>query len=644
MSFFKEIFKKPQKNCEILGLTNELKGLYLYNKFIKDNQAILLVTSSLYEANQFYQILQNYSDRVLLFPMDEFLTSEAIAISPELKITRIETLNHIINDNKVIVITNLMGFLRYLPPKEIFKNNILKLEVGQSYNIKEITNKLMEMGYSKEVIVNKTGEFAPRGYVIDIFPISCINPVRLEFWGDTIESIRIFNVDTQLTIEKLDNILIVPSTEFLGAKNDEEEKKQYNLLKYLTPVSIIDYFDNCCVVFDDYKQIEVSYKMLVDEMFNYNLSVNRPSDFKYMYDFYDIKINNYIYFTNFDNFVLDKKLRINYDSKEVEPFIYNKEEINNRLNAYLSKYKKVIICVSSRYKVNRIIDELENKKIVFTTEKEIFDGKINIIIKNIASGYIFNNTVVISEKELFNIKDSVYQYKTNFRIGTKIKDISNLNIGDYVVHNVHGIGIYCGIKTLTKNGLKKDYLQIEYCDNDRLYIPVEKIDMINKYASRGGVVPKINKLGTTEWQRTKLKARKRIENIAGELLKLYAAREASKGFAFAKDTKEQIEFEKEFIYEETEDQLRVTEEIKRELERPVSMDKLLCGDVGFGKPKLLLELLLKQFFLINKLPFYVQRLYYRNNIILMLLDRFKSYPVNIALLNRFVSKKKQRKF
>ena len=146
--------------------------------------------------------------------MDDFLTSEAIAISPELKITRIETLNNLINDDKVIVITNLMGFLRYLPSKNIFKDNILELKVGQNYNIKEIIDKLLDMGYSREMIVNKTGEIAPRGYVVDIFPISCINPIRIEFWDDTIESIRTFNIDTQLTIDKLDNITIVPNTEF----------------------------------------------------------------------------------------------------------------------------------------------------------------------------------------------------------------------------------------------------------------------------------------------------------------------------------------------------------------------------------------------------------------------------------------------
>lgn len=640
MRFFDTIFRESNKNHEILGLTNELKGLYLYNKFNKDNQSILLVTSSLYEANQFYQIISNYTNKVFLFPMDDFLTSEAIAISPELKITRIETLNNLINDDKVIVITNLMGFLRYLPSKNIFKDNILELKVGQNYNIKEIIDKLLDMGYSREMIVNKTGEIAPRGYVVDIFPISCINPIRIEFWDDTIESIRTFNIDTQLTIDKLDNITIVPNTEFLGVRNsDEEEKKQYNLLKYINPVSIINYFDDCCVVFEDYKQIEVSYRMLVDEIYNYNISINRATDFKYMNDFYDIKFKDCVYFTNFDNSVLDKTLQIKYDVKEVEPFIYNKEQINDRLNKYLLKHEKVIICVSSRYKVNRIIDELDNKNIVFTTEDQLFNKKINIIVKNIQSGFIFEDVVVISESEIFNIKSNNQQYKTNFRMGSKIKDITRLNIGDYVVHNVHGIGRYCGIKTLTKNGLKKDYIHLEYRDNDKLYIPVEKIDLISKYSSQEGVVPKINKLGTTEWERTKLKVRKRIENIAGELLKLYASREASVGFAFAKDTNEQIEFEREFSYDETEDQLRVTEEIKQEMEKPVPMDKLLCGDVGFGKTEVAFRAIFKAIMSNKQVAFLcpttiLSQQHYNNA-----LERFKSYPINIALLNRFVSKK-----
>ena len=640
MSLFNNIFKEDNRNCEIVGLTNELKCLYLNNMYINSDQSIVFVASTLYEANQFYQILSNYVEDVLLFPMDDFLTSEALAISPELKITRLETINSIIKSKKMIVITNLMGYLRYLPPKEIVIEKTMNLKVGNSYKIYDLITNLSIMGYTKETIVNKTGEIATRGYVVDVFPINALNPIRIEFWGDNIDSIRVFDVNNQLTINKLDSLNIVPATEFIvNEEVDDLEKKQFNLIKYVTPSNISNYFENCCTVFDDYTQIEVSYKLLVDEMFNYNISVNRKADFKYMHDFYSIKKTDILYLMNFDNITEYKKDIINYNSSEVEPFIGNKDNINDRLNKYLLCNKKVIICVSNRYKINRLIDELENKDFVFTTEYEIFENKINLIVKNITSGFQFNDFIIISESEIFNKKGTNYQYKTNFRMGTKVRDITRLNLGDYIIHSIHGIGLYCGIKTLVKNGLKKDYISLEYKDGDKLYIPVEKIDFISKYSSNDGGNPKVNKLGGTEWERTKLRVKAKVENIAGDLLKLYAQREASLGFAFAKEVPEQIEFEKEFAYSETIDQLRVIEEIKKDMEKTTPMDRLLCGDVGFGKTEVAFRAMFKALMSSKQVALLCPTTILSQQHYINALDRFKSYPVNIVLLNRFVTSK-----
>ena len=641
MGLFKEIISLSDNNY-INGLVPELRALYIYNLFEQKKENIIVVASSLFEANKMYTLISDFTNDVLFFPMDDFLTSEALAVSPELKIKRLETLNELISSNKKIVVTNLMGYLRFLPKKKDYEDSILKLEVNKDYKNEELVKRLFNLGYEKEVVVNKTGEIAVRGFVVDIFPISAPNPIRIEFWGDTIDSIREFDVNTQLTLNKLDSIVINPNTEFLVNKEVPfEEYKQKYLPKYVSVSNIKDYLDNSLVVFDDYSALKVNYDLLVDEMFNYSLS-NDEKGMKYMFSLEELTSIRELYFLSFDNVVNDNLDAFVYTSSEVEPFSGNALQINNRLNDYINKNKKVIICLNSRYHVNKLLEELENDKLVFTDLDNIVPNKINLVIKTLQYGFIFGDYVVISENEIFNKKDTNYKYKTNFKMGTKIRDINKLNPGDYIVHSAYGIGQYVGLKTLTKNGLKKDYLEIVYRDQDKLYIPVEKLELISKYSSNEGLKPKLNKLGSSEWEKTKLRVRKKIEDIAGELLELYAKREATSGFAFSKDDENQLEFEKEFSYSETVDQLKVTEEIKKDMESPHPMDRLLCGDVGFGKTEVAFRAMMKAVLSDKQVAFLcpttiLSSQHYNNAI-----ERFKSFAVNIALLNRFTTPKKTK--
>ncbi len=623
----------------VVGLTPELKVQYLVKQFESKDQSVLFVCSSLYEANLYYQKCLNYTKSVYFFPMDDFLTSEALAISPELKITRLETLKKI-TEEKCIIVTNLMGYLRYLPPKEIYKDSYITLKVNNDYSIKELVEKLFSIGYTRETLVNKTGEIAVRGYVIDIFPIAADNPIRIEYWGDTIESIREFNVETQLTIEPKKEVSISPNTEFLTGKSLEKEEKQRNLPNYLTPSHLYEYADNLLVVLNDYQTIEASATILFEEVEEYGENNGEPESTTYMFPFTIPK--NVLYFINFDNEVKTAKKIEKYESFPIENFQGNATEINKRLNQYIKEKNTVIICLGSRYLANKLMDYLENDKIVLTNEKEIFPGKINIILVKISEGYIYNKYVVISEKEIFNQKESNNVYKTNFKMGSKVRDINKLEIGDYIVHNVHGIGKYCGIKTLVKNGLKKDYLMLEYKAGDKLYIPVEKLELISKYSASDGVAPRLNKLGGVEWQKTKLRVKNKIESIAADLLQLYALRESTVGFAFKTDEEEQIQFEKEFIYDETTDQLRVIDEIKKDMESSHPMDRLLCGDVGYGKTEVAFRAIFKAILSGKQVAFLcpttiLSSQHYHNAV-----DRFKNFPVEIELLNRFVTPKKQK--
>ena len=586
----------------------------------------MVVTSSLYEANLLYKNISKHYENTYLFPMDDFLTSVAIATSPELKINRLETLNELLENKESIIVTNLMGYLRYLPNRKIYQESFIKLNKGNTININDLVTKLYEIGYRRETITNTTGDMSIRGYVIDIFPISMSNPIRIEFWGDEIDSIREFDVDTQLTIKNIDDIVIKPNTETIGA----EEINSYEMPSYMEVTNITSYLDDPIVVFNNNHDILVNYNLLKEEMLEYSVSKELPSNTKYMFELEDLNVDSY----NFEEF--DQDINSNsYNSQNIEPFKGDENAIIKRLNEYLKLNKIVIIFVGNRYQANKILDL--DKDYILTDINNLTFKKINIVIKNINSGFVYNGIVAISENEIFNkvVVDNVYH--TKFKIGTKIRDISKLNEGDFVVHQTHGIGKYIGIKVLVKNGLKKDYLMIEYRDGDKLYIPVEKIDTITKYSSNDELTPRLNKLGGSEWAKTKLQVRKRAASIANELLKLYAEREKKIGFAFKKDGEEQIEFEKDFVYTPTIDQIRVTEEVKKDMESTHPMDRLICGDVGFGKTEIAFRAIFKAIMSGKQAAILcpttiLSEQHYQNA-----LSRFKSFPVNIEIINRFVS-------
>ena len=622
MDIFKKLFNN-YNGKEVGGLTDELKCIYISNSY-HDN-LILVVCNSLYEANKFYQTLKNYVNEVYFFPMDDFMTSEVLAISPDFKMTRLETLDTIVKKNKGIVVTNLMGYLRFLPTKDNFTNSYVKLKVGDSFDIKELTKKFYNIGYERDVVVNKTGEMAIRGYVVDIFPTNYNNPIRIEFWGDEIESIRFFDINTQLTIDTIKEVEIVPNSEFLIDKDIDFEYNHRDLIKYGSS-NIYEYM-NGLLFYNELDDIKVGYNNLLEEVFEYNTSNNLDKNTKYFHDF-----------PSYDSINLYQKdtFGVNYDSYKLEDKFTNVEIMKEILTKY-SKTKTVIICVSNRYQANKIIDEID---CVFTNINEIYENKINIVIFNINEGFIYNNYVLISENEIFNKNSKIMPYKTNFKYGTRIKDITKLEIGDYIVHNIHGIGRYLGMKTITKNGLNKDYLQIEYKGGDKLYIPVEKIEMISKYSSKEGYEPKLNKLGTTEWTKVKLKAKARAKDIAKELLKLFALRQMSPGFKFNNDDENQIDFDKEFPYEETKDQIKVWEEIKKDMESPHPMDRLLCGDVGYGKTEIAFRAAFKAILSGKQVALLCPTTILSNQHYQNALERFKSFPINISLVNRFITPKK----
>ena len=646
MAFFNGLFDINSKNdYSVTGLNKELNSIYIYDYFCKYKRNILVFCNSLYEANDIYNRISCYTDRVLFFPMDDFIASEATSISPEFMIERLSTLNKLCDDDKYIVVTNMTGMLRYLPSKKLYKSKFINLSKNDSIDRDKFINDLYELGYENVPLVSKSGEMAIRGYVIDIFPIGEESPVRIEFWGDDIDSIKYFDLDSQLSNEEINGINIYPFTEFLIGKkiDDDVIRKQKYLLNYSSDVDgLWGYLDDAVIFYYDYNQIVTSYSLLRETILGYDEEVNDNIKTNYMYDIDDIKIKDVIYMMDIDNLV-DKKIKsYSYLSFNIDNYAGNFEKIKSDLDKYLLKGKTIILCIDKKQVVKRIISYLDiNDDVILTNEDEIIKGKINIINKYITSGFMYEDYVVISVNDLFGKIEEKKKSKNKFRVGTKISNIDNLVKGDYIVHIDHGIGIYGELCSLTKNGLKKDYIKLIYADGDVLYLPVEKIDKISKFSASDGALVRLDSLSSDNWEKKKARVRKKLESIAGDLMKLSVEREMAKGYAFSVDDENQIMFESKFQYEPTSDQIRATEIIKKAMESDKPMDMLLCGDVGYGKTEVAFRAIFKAVNDGKQVAYLCPTTILSNQQYNSALDRFSDVPVNIALLNRFTSVKKQ---
>ena len=644
MKFFDNVFDiKETSDYSITGLNKELTCINIYDTFVKRDKSVLVVTSSTYIANILYQTLLNYTSKVLFFPMDDFLTSEAIAISPEFKVERISTLNSLISNSKYIVVTNLMGALRYLPSKQLWKKNNIKLSVGMEINRDVLLEKLYNLGYERETIVNGTGKIGVRGYVLDIFPTSSENAVRIEFWGDDIDSIKYFDVKNQLSLNDLKEITIYPFTEFLLEDYPLDVKRKQKYLKFYGNVSIIsEYLDNPIICYYDYNTIINSYDMLLESIKEYDNDNPQEIETNYMNDFSKIDGIQKIYFYHFDDTIANNKKIYNFRYNAVNNYNGDYNKIKTELLNYISIGKTVLLCIPNKESAKRIIKYLDIDDIILASDESIIKGRINLLNKNISEGFIYDDYVVIGRNDLFNIKDEVIKYKSKYKIGTRVAAITDINDGDYIVHEMFGVGIYRGLESINKGNLQKDYIKLEYADGDILYIPVEYIDRISKYTGREGIGVKLNSLSNDNWKKKKSKVREKLESIAGDLIKVSAERQIAQGFAFSKDDESQTIFESEFVYTETPDQIRATNLIKNEMEKEKPMDMLLCGDVGYGKTEVAFRAMFKAVNDGKQVAYLCPTTILSSQQYEAAKERFSTFPINIGLINRFVDREKQK--
>lgn len=614
MDFLNNYFKY-QNESEIVGLTPELNIFYILNYFQKTNKNILIITNTLYEANKYFDSISTYTDDCLLFPMDDFVASVALAISPELKIKRLETINVLKENNRKIVVTNLMGLLRYLPDYKSANKLEFKLQTGMSINRDKILEVLDSFGYKKDTLVTSTGEYAVRGYVIDLFLIEQEHPIRIEFFGNEIESIRFFDENTQMSIKEITEITCLPYQEITTSVKS----------------SILDYLDIPMVFEIDKEGIDLGYEKLSEEILTYKKE--NDTDKNLMFELEDINIKDVIYLKKFIN---NRNKALVYQSNTLDNFNSNFQLLREFVNKKLEDKKTVIFCLSRKAEIDFIKEMFHVTRVV--DEEHLFTERVNILNKKINNGFEFDKYVVIGEYDIEKINNREIKYKNSYKIGKKIKGFDQLQVGDYVVHTIHGIGQYQGVISLTKNGVVKDYLQIIYADNDKIYVPVEKISTIFKYSSKDGVAPVLSKLNGTAWAKTKKALQKKIHDISLELIKLYAARSKVTGPVF-KDDPMDVMFDADFKYEPTIDQQKAFLDVKKDLENKVPMDRLLCGDVGFGKTEVAFRAMFMTAINGFQVAYLCPTTILSNQQYENALQRFKNFPVEIALLNRFTTKK-----
>ena len=387
----------------------------------------------------------------------------------------------------------------------------------------------------------------------------------------------------------------------------------------------------------------MNYHQIFEECNTYHETKDEQFNGKYMFSLDELSEKEFMYYLSINNASskIQKSLIKKFNVHTISNFKENISLINDYLTKQINNNKTIIICLP-KDKIRRVI-KLLNCKIIETDEEHIEENKINIIEQNLSEGFEIDNYIFLSSHELFKEKTENKKYKTRFKYASKIKDINSIEVGDYVVHNAHGIGMYNGIKVLTSNGIAKDYIEVLYKGTDKLYIPVEKIDLLSKYVGKEGVVPKINKMDSIEWKKTKARVTQKVKDMADKLLNLYAERESKKGFAFSKDGLLMEEFEKDCPFKLTTDQQIAVNQIKGDMEDDKPMDRLLCGDVGFGKTEVAFRAIFKaivdskQVLLLCPTTILSDQ-HYKNA-----LKRFENFPVNIELLNRFTTEKETKR-
>ncbi|VKD07772.1 transcription-repair coupling factor [Streptococcus pneumoniae] len=681
-----------KKRQLILGLSTSTKALAIASSLEKEDRIVLL-TSTYGEAEGLVSDLISILGEELVYPflVDDAPMVEFLMSSQEKIISRVEALRFLTDSSKKgILVCNIAASRLILPSPNAFKDSIVKISVGEEYDQHAFIHQLKENGYRKVTQVQTQGEFSLRGDILDIFEISQLEPCRIEFFGDEIDGIRSFEVETQLSKENKTELTIFPASDMLLREKDYQRGQsalEKQISKTLSPIlksyleeilssfhqkqshadsrkflslcydktwTVFDYIEkDTPIFFDDYQKLMNQYEVFERELAQYfteELQNSKAfSDMQYFSDIEQIykKQSPVTFFSNLQkglgNLKFDKIYQFNqYPMQEFfNQFSFLKEEIE--------RYKKMdytIILQSSNSMGSKTLEDMLEEyqiKLDSRDKTNICKESVNLIEGNLRHGFHFvdEKILLITEHEIFQKKLKRRFRRQHVSNAERLKDYNELEKGDYVVHHIHGIGQYLGIETIEIKGIHRDYVSVQYQNGDQISIPVEQIHLLSKYISSDGKAPKLNKLNDGHFKKAKQKVKNQVEDIADDLIKLYSERSQLKGFAFSADDDDQDAFDDAFPYVETNDQLRSIEEIKRDMQASQPMDRLLVGDVGFGKTEVAMRAAFKavndhkQVVILVPTTVLAQQ-HYTN-----FKERFQNFAVNVDVLSRFRSKKEQ---
>lgn len=641
------------------GLTTILR-LLLITKIRKiTDKKVLFVTSTEQNALRYQNdLLKAFGEKSDLLPFQNISMYETV--SPN-RYDYAEQYR-ILNEKPDIVIAPVKTILEKFPDENFYKNNSTILKVGDEIDTKILAQKFVDLGYKHSTMVSDIGEFSIRGDIVDFYSLDK-HPVRIELWGDEIVDIRYFNNETQKSIEKLKSTEILPMYKFtlsdvsddlwqkLAPKDDGEEKGYFEGIEiyqnYFNDklVTVLDYFKDYILVLDETSELYAKYEFL-DKGYEEQLQENLKLELNEI-----LKGRNHVTFEEFiqktagfvkvglNNFI-DSEMDeiVEFDTQTIQSFEANLDHIADFIRKFLSPQHndgwRIVIATDYPERVKEIL-----------AERNIFDVEYNESISSHGAVLTDFKTVILTDRELFNKRNkeitsqkrSYYKEKPEY-----IENINDIKEGEYVVHSIHGVGIYKGLSQQDIDGQLKDYLTIEYANKDRLHIPAEQINLLVRYRGSGSIKPKLSRMGGKDWENTKTRVKKEVEQVAYDLLRLYAKRKMQHGIQFLPDTTWQVEMEEAFEYTETPDQMKAINDVKADMESEQPMDRLICGDVGFGKTEVAMRGIFKAITSGKQVAVVVPTTILAFQHYQTMSDRFKPFGVHVELLSRFRSAKEQK--
>ena len=628
---------------------------------------------------------------VLLYPGDDLLRSDLVTSSKEFLAQRLYVLNQVQKQKNFILVTHATAVISPIPNKLEFDQHSVSLKVGDHIDISKLRELAINSGYSQVNKIDQSLQFANRGDIFDIFSINYNYPIRIEFFDDEIESIHFFDIVTQSSKESVEEVDILPATDCLFTdlelsefkevmskqlvKDQEElggelgekllesfnrdleriENKIYNprTYKYLKAIKkracgILDYYDSDIVFINNKKQFDIALEFSLKEERTYLREMFEHGSLPSHLEMYD-DIEHALRFQK--NILSSSLFKEHVDDIEfdIKPLVFSKANIPSLqliIDSYLPLAKKTIFCVSNTQQYKIVKDFLDERKIAYEKLKTIAipEKNVGIALFSLDEGFELGEEKIffVSSKELFGFQSHASRYSSKFKEGIILKNYDDLNPGDYVVHEFYGIGKFLSIETIEVDGIHRDFLHIQYAGTDKLYVPLTQFRLVRKYAGREGAQPRLSHLNSKDWEKTKKRIKERVNELADRLYQLYSERATITGFKFQEDDQIQTDFENEFLYELTKDQETAIRDIKADMESDRVMDRLLCGDVGFGKTEVAFRAVFKAISSGKQAAILCPTTLLARQHYELALERFANYGVKIAIISRLVSEKQQK--